>query len=166
MGQDSLTARQVVLTLKRASTNAKVGKMSDVEGIAPRFNPFRTANLDLAKPADSPLLKRELLQRVDEMSLGEDALKRANDTVRTLTVKDLNDLAAEFAGVDTRNKTVSDLSFEDLRNLEEVFMDFKLEVAERAALDPGFTLAAVDVSCCCCTPCCSCASSQTEPLTV
>lgn len=139
--------------------------MSEYEVSKERNNPFRSGSFSLSG-AGATATKRELLQKVGELNLGREAVSRANSQVRELTVKDLNDLASEFAGVPTYNKKVAELSFDDLRNIEEVFTDFKLDIAERASLDREFDLAAVDVSCCCCTPCCCCAASVVEPATI
>jgi len=109
-------------------------------------------------------LRRVLGQRVQDMSLG--ASKRlATKRAAALTVKDLNDLAAEFSGVATNNPRLPDLSLEDLNSLEAVFTDVKIQTA-RAARDAAVSGAAapdVSVSCCSCTPCCCCAAAETAP---
>lgn len=128
---------------------------------AAEFNPFR--NVELASRAVSPV-KVELTRKIEQMNLGP-GLRAANATVRELTVKDLNDLAASFAGVKVENERVNSLSTEDVRNIEEVFLDFKLSVGERiSGASVGDLAASVDVSCCCCTPCCCCAAAVTEPV--
>jgi hypothetical protein len=111
-----------------------------------------------------PDLRRVLTQRVQDMNLGG-AKRLATQRASTLTVKDLNDLAAEFSGVPTNNPRLPELSLEDLNSLEAVFTDVKIQTA-KAARDAAVSGAAapdVNVSCCCCTPCCSCAAADTAP---
>jgi len=135
--------------------------MSDISR-PERVNPFRREAL--IDPTS--LRKRQLLQRVEELQLDPAVLDRANPTVLKLTVKDLNDLAAQFSGVKTGNRAVEGMSVEDIRNLEEVFTDFKLDMLERVGGRNIGDLAAVDVSCCCCTPCCCCAAAAVDPFVV
>jgi len=111
-----------------------------------------------------PELRRVLGQRVQDMNLGS-SKRLATARASSLTVKDLNDLAAEFSGVATNNPRLPDLSLEDLNSLEAVFTDVKIQTA-KAARDAAVSGAAapdVNVSCCCCTPCCSCAAAETAP---
>jgi len=109
-------------------------------------------------------LRRVLGQRVQDMNLGS-SKRLATQRAGALTVKDLNDLAAEFSGVATNNPRLPDLSLEDLNSLEAVFTDVKIQTA-KAARDAAVSGAAapdVSVSCCSCTPCCCCAAAQTSP---
>jgi hypothetical protein len=138
-------------------------------------NPFRAED---ATPPDAELyplapraveggggpdLRRFLGQRVREMNLpsGQLATPRAAD----LSVKDLNDLAAEFSGLQTNNPHLPELSLEDLNSLEAVFTDVKIQaaMAAREAALSGAAAPDWTVSCCCCTPCCSCAATDTTP---
>jgi hypothetical protein len=109
-------------------------------------------------------LKRVLGQRVQDMNLGG-AKRLATQRAGDLTVKDLNDLAAEFSGVPTNNDTLTALSLEDLNSLEAVFTEVKIQTAKaaREAAASGAGAPDVSVSCCCCTPCCSCAATETAP---
>lgn len=126
--------------------------------------PFAPANAapDAAVPA--PDLRRSLTRRVKDLSLGP-SKQLATPRVNDLTIKDLNDLAAEFSGVQSNNPKLASLSLEDLNSIEAVFVDVKLNVAKvtRAAAASSAGAPAVNVSCCCCTPCCCCAAAVTEP---
>jgi len=141
--------------------------MSD-DSPEPRFeraNPFRPGSLPVSAGRTNPT-KSVLLRKVSQLKLDPNVLRLASDKVRELTVKDLNDLASEFSGVATENSRLQGLSLDDIRNIEEVFTEFKLDSVERMineGLRPGADLASVDVSCCCCTPCCCCAAAETDP---
>lgn len=111
-----------------------------------------------------PDFKRVLGQRVRDMNLGP-SKNLATQKAAELTVKDLNDLAAEFSGLPTSNPRLSQLSLEDLNSLEAVFTDAKIQAATavREAAVSGAAAPDVSVTCCCCTPCCSCAATDTAP---
>jgi len=115
-------------------------------------NPFRREMPNLTKQqqtrtvADLQLVKEDVLQRVPK--------------VADLTVRDLNDLAAEFSGIPTKNPKVAELSLEDIQDIESVFFEFKVAAGRDLAQLGRNDLAAVDVSCCCCTPCCCCAATD------
>jgi hypothetical protein len=115
-------------------------------------------------PAAGSDLKRVLGQRVQEMNLGG-AKRFATQRASQLSVKDLNDLAAEFSGLPTSNASIAQLSLEDLNSLEAVFTEVKIQTAKAArdAAASGAGAPDVNVSCCCCTPCCSCAATETVP---
>jgi len=139
-------------------------------------NPFQSSQQ--AAPADDaavyPLaaagqagaggLGRALGQRVRDMQLGS-AIKLATPRAADLSVKDLNDLAAEFSGVPSSNPKLGQLSLEDLNSLEAVFTDAKIQAAKtvRQAAVSGAGAPDVSVSCCSCTPCCCCAAAETAP---
>jgi len=143
-------------------------------------NPFRSA--DSAPAADDTLfplggrdvdlgggpdLRRVLGQRVRDMNLGS-SRKLATQRAGELTVKDLNDLAAEFSGLPSNNPRLPQLSLEDLNSLEAVFTDVKIQTATavREAALSGAAAPSVSVSCCSCTPCCCCAAADTSPISV
>jgi hypothetical protein len=105
------------------------------------------------------LAKREQLRTVAEMNLVDREVLDRSPKIRELTVKDLNDLAAEFTGIPSNNEKVASLTLEDIQDLEGVFFEFKVSALRDVATAPG-DLAAVDVSCCCCTPCCCCAATD------
>lgn len=109
-------------------------------------------------------LRAILKQRVQDMNLGN-AKRLATPRASGLTVKDLNDLAAEFSGVATSNQVVKSLSLEDLNSLEAVFTEVKIQTAKaaREAAASGAAAPDVNVSCCSCTPCCCCAAAETAP---
>jgi len=142
-------------------------------------NPFRNSQEDAPSADDSavyPLaaagqgatggagLGRALGQRVRDMQLGG-SLRLATPQAADLSVKDLNDLAAEFSGVPSSNPKLGQLSLQDLNSIEAVFTDAKIQAAKavRAAAASGAGAPDVSVSCCCCTPCCSCAASEPVP---
>lgn len=144
------------------------------------INPFRgqqqeaapatddSALYPFADRADAPAagsdLKRALGQRVQDMNLGG-AKRLATRRAAQLSVKDLNDLAAEFSGVPTSNASIAALSLEDLNSLEAVFTEVKIQTAKAArdAAASGAGAPDVNVSCCSCTPCCCCAAADTMP---
>jgi len=128
------------------------------------FYPFA----DRAYEAESASDLRSVLDlQVQQMNLGP-AKQLATQRAGELTVKDLNDLAAEFAGVQTNNPDVAALTLEDLNSLEAVFTEVKIQTAKtvRQAARSGAAAADVNVSCCCCTPCCCCAAAETMPFGV
>jgi hypothetical protein len=134
-------------------------------------NPFKKA-LEGARKAEgerSPFsreksgsndLKAMQLRTVAELDLVPPEVLEKTPKIRDLTVRDLNDLAAEFAGVPTHNATVSELTLEDIQDIEGVFYDFKVAAGRDLARVGTDQLASVDVSCCCCTPCCCCAATD------
>ena len=115
-----------------------------------------------------PTLSKTLRRTVKD--LGADANVTVEPTSRagSLSVKDLNDLAAEFSGVPSNNPAVTALTIEDLNSIEAVFFDVKMNAAKaaREASASGAPDGAPifdNWSCCCCTPCCSCAASDPSP---
>jgi len=101
------------------------------------------------------------------MRLGA-AAQQATPRTADLTVKDLNDLAAEFSGVASNNPKLPGLSLEDLNSLESVFADVKIQTARatREASASGAGAPEGNPPCCCCTPCCCCAATDTAPIEV
>lgn len=114
------------------------------------FAPFRRKEVNLTKERQ--------LRRIGDMNLVSPEVLERSPQVADLTVQDLEDLADEFSGVPSHNRKVSELSLDDIRDIESVFFEFK--VAAGKELAGGGDLAAVDVSCCCCTPCCCCAATD------
>ncbi len=104
------------------------------------------------------------MMKVTELGFPAPVLKKASARVKSLTVRDLNDLAGTFLGHETYNPRVKALTPEDLRSLEEVFRgqrDRALKLAESVE-----TLADAEgwsISCCSCTPCCCCAAADVDP---
>jgi hypothetical protein len=145
-------------------------------------NPFRNQEPSAPQPDDAALrpftvgriepgndLRRHLGRRLRDMSLGGVGAAQATPRAQELTVKDLNDLAAEFSGIRTGNQGISQLSIEDLNSIEAVFFDVKMNAARtarEAAAAPAGEAAPIfdDWSCCCCTPCCCCAAADIDPL--
>ena len=128
-------------------------------------NPFKTA-IESGDAKFTPfghdvnMVKAQQLRSVKELGLvSPDVIERLPQ-IADLTVRDLNDLAAEFSGVPTNNSKVSQLSLEDIQDIESVFFDFKVAAGRDLARGGRDNLAAVDVSCCCCTPCCCCAATD------
>lgn len=86
-------------------------------------------------------------------------LKKATARVKSLTVRDLNELAGTFLGHETYNPRLKALTPEDLRSLEEVFRgqrDRALKLAE--SVESLADAKGWSTSCCSCTPCCCAAA--------
>lgn len=115
----------------------------------------------------------EKLRTVEDMGFDPELLKQVPESVRQLTVNDLDDFARRMSGLDVRNKRVEALTIEDIQGIEALFADTKEmalvaiagRLGEGVGLD-GLGLAEVDVSCCCCTPCCCCAATESNPFAV
>jgi hypothetical protein len=106
-----------------------------------------------------------LKRRVSDLNLGSPALLKKNPKVASLTVKDLDDLAAAFQGVQSANGKVASLSIDDMQDLEGIFLEYKQNAArELTGMSAEEVSAEWSVSCCCCTPCCSCAATEIEPI--
>jgi hypothetical protein len=131
----------------------------------------------MARPRTTPFAARELRKVSEIKELGAANLKRATPKVKQLQVKDLEDLARRFHGVEVENSKIDKLELEDFKSLEDVFQGYKhkaLEQASRAkparapvkSTNGGGTGGAggcgVNV-CCCCTPCCCCAAAAVDP---
>jgi len=115
------------------------------------------------------------LMRVSEMSdIPEDAREKATRRVLALSVQDLDDLALKLQGVPRDNPTIDELTFDDMRSIEDVFSSYKEAKFERLSSQADTigglgkdetTLAAFcQKTCCCCTPCCCCAAAETNPV--
>lgn len=130
-------------------------------------NPFRRA-LEQGEAEFTPfgskernLTKERQLRTVREMNLVDPRVLERTPQIADLTVQDLEDLADEFSGVPSNNPKVSELSLDDIQEIEAVFFDFKVAAGkELAGLGGRGDLTSVDVSCCCCTPCCCCAATD------
>jgi hypothetical protein len=104
------------------------------------------------------------LLKVSELDFPAPVLKKATARVRSLTVRDLNDLAGTFLGHETYNPRVKALTPEDLSSLEDVFRgqrDRALKLAE--SVESLADAEGWSVSCCSCTPCCCCAAADVDP---
>ena len=123
--------------------------------------PLAGRGADVGGVAD---LRTVLTTQIRQMNLGS-AKQLATQRTSQLTVKDLNDLAAEFSGVQVSNPNLSGLTIEDLNSLEAVFTQVKIQTAKtvRDAAVSGAAAPDVSVSCCSCTPCCCCAAAETMP---
>jgi hypothetical protein len=131
----------------------------------------------MARPRTTPTATRELRKVSQIKELGAANLKKATPKVKQLQVKDLEDLARRFHGVELENTKLDKLQFEDFKSLEDVFQGYKhkaLEDAARArpARAPvkstngggGSSAGSCGVNvCCCCTPCCCCAAAAVDP---
>ncbi len=122
-----------------------------------RITPFG----DVVKRPSPP--KLDQLRTIEELNLLDAATLTRNPRVAKLTVRDLNDLAAQFSGIPTNNPVIGELTIEDMQDIEGIFLEFKLNAARDIA-GGRMDLAAVDVSCCCCTPCCCCAAAEVDPV--
>jgi hypothetical protein len=99
----------------------------------------------------------------------ESILRDVNPKVLDLTIQDLTDLADELAGLDSHNPSVKSLRAEDLQDIEAIFYESRVRAFRgRGGARPGEVQAEIfdNWSCCCCTPCCSCAASETDPFDV
>ncbi|HEX8092721.1 hypothetical protein [Jatrophihabitans sp.] len=123
---------------------------------------------DISSGGGDASLTRQLRRQVRELAQSANVSVTPTPRAGDLTVKDLNDLAAEFSGVATSNPKVKSLTIEDLNSVEAVFYDVKMNAAKAArdnAASGGTEQAPIfdNWSCCCCTPCCSCAATETSP---
>ena len=109
---------------------------------------------------------------VAQMGFSPVQLAFVTDTVRNLTIQDLEDLAARFAGKPVANAIVNTIRAVDLRGLEDLFRDLRDKALQSAAgiAGPGGIVATVpsapgdtSVSCCTCTPCCCCGAAEIDP---
>jgi hypothetical protein len=132
----------------------------------PRRELTRRVPLAALEKKDVPS-KKEQLRTVADLGIADRALLQRNPKIAALTVRDLNDLAAQFNGIPTNNAKVAKLTVEDMHDIEGVFLDYKVKAATdigRIVRGGGAPAASVDVSCCCCTPCCCCAAAEVEPI--
>ena len=134
-------------------------------------NPFKSA-LERAQPEEATTLgegtspsQADLLRTVEDLNIVDPEVLRSMPKVAKLTVKDLNDLAAEFNGVPSGNPKVKDFTLEDLQDLEGVFFEYKVAALRQVQSGQDVTAEAWSVSCCCCTPCCCCAAADVEEAT-
>ena len=107
--------------------------------------------------------------------LGAENLRKATPKVKQLQVKDLEDLARRFHGVEVENSKIDKLELEDFRSLEDVFQGYKQKALQQASrakpaaapvktTDGGGGAGGCGVNvCCCCTPCCCCAAAAVDP---
>lgn len=102
------------------------------------------------------------------MGVDPELLAQMSERVRGLMAHDLEDLSRRVAGVEVQNPRVDSLTIEDIQGIEALFRDQRKGVLVTLASTLGNegTLGqqkGVNVSCCCCTPCCSCAASEVSP---
>lgn len=126
------------------------------EDVAGSLKPFSKEER-LANPT-----KQDQLRTIAQLNLVDASVLERTPKIRDLTVRDLNDLAAEFTGIDTNNPRVSDLTLQDIQDIEGVFFEFKLAQGREIGARGLEELAAVDIdiSCTCTTPCCCCAATD------
>jgi hypothetical protein len=127
-------------------------------GTSARLRPFEPP----ARAGSLP--KRAQLRTIEELRLVDPGTLAKNPRVAKLTVRDLNDLAAQVQGVPTSNGNIADLTIEDMQDIEGIFLEYKMNTARELASSGLAAASSVDVSCCCCTPCCCCAAADTEPV--
>jgi len=129
-----------------------------------RLEAIREELLSLSRPV-SPL-RQQLQKRIGDMNFPAPAREKLTPDVARLTVRDLNDLASAFVGVEVHNPSVARLTVDDIRTIEEVFGDFKQSALTQVGgvfTRPGDELS-LSVSCCCTTPCCCCcAAAELDP---
>lgn len=140
-------------------------------------NPFRQA-LDATRPSQKDLqgtqaagaldekgnpVQRDQGRTIEDLKLVDPRVLAKNPKVARLTVRDLNDLAAQFSGLPTRNQRIGELTVEDMQDIEGIFLEYKVNTA-RVIAERGLENFAVDVSCCCTTPCCCCAAADLDPI--
>jgi hypothetical protein len=121
---------------------------------------------DLKRVTRPGSLNAQLKLRIVDMGFPEEVKRRITPEIADLTVRDLNDLASAFAGLEVHNPKVVRLRAEDIRSIDEVFADFKANAVSRLSQD-AFAVGevSVEVSCCCCCPCCCCccAAADVDP---
>jgi hypothetical protein len=150
-------------------------------------NPFRRKKKGTESEASSEsstLYARQLRTKIRDMgpTLIPDRtiLNEVNERVLDLSVKDLNDLASQLAGVDSNNPKVRNISASDLQDIEAIFYEAKstaIQTRESGGQfeykpEPGELGIEGEVeaqffdgwSCCSCTPCCCCAAAVVDPL--
>lgn len=116
------------------------------------------------KPAP---LKLDQMRTISQLGFEKAVVSKASPRVAELTVRDLNDLAAAFQGVEVRNPRISKLSVQDIQNIEEVFGEYKMRQLQKISTTVSrVDELAIDISCCCCTPCCCCAATEVDPFAV
>jgi hypothetical protein len=130
--------------------------------------PFQEAleefDSDFSPAVANPSVASAQLQTVAEMNLVKPEVLDQLPKIRNLTVRDLNDLASSFSGIPTNNPNIAELTLEDLKDIEDVFFEYKLAVGrdmERPIGSGGVEAAGVSVSSCCSTPCSCCAAVDT-----
>ncbi len=109
---------------------------------------------------------------IAQMGFSPIQLAFVTDTVRNLSIQDLEDLAARFAGKPVANAIVNTIRAVDLRGLEDLFRSLRDNALQATAgiAGPGGVVATVpsapggvSVSCCSCTPCCCCGVAEIDP---
>lgn len=103
-----------------------------------------------------------------QLNFSPPKLALVTETVRNLTLQDLDDLASYVRGVPVVNQTVKKLQAVDLKGLEDLFGDQRARVLQGlASSGPGGTVGQGDApSGCTCTPCCSTAVVEIDPFDV
>lgn len=95
-------------------------------------------------------------QQIKDLNLGG---VEVPEDIKDVTVQDLNDLALRLAKLPVHNERVKNMPTKQIQEIEDVFKNFKGNV-EAQVQSRGLEAADVSVSCCCCTPCCSCAATD------
>jgi hypothetical protein len=107
-----------------------------------------------------------LSKTIAQMGFPDNKLALVTDTVRSITVQDLNDLATRVSGRPIQNPKVLALKAVDLKGIEDLFVDMRARslLTIAGAAGPGGSIEAPGGACCTCTPCCSCcAAVETNP---
>lgn len=117
----------------------------------------------------NPFRANQLMRVRDMRDIPQESRAQASPRVLELSVRDLEDLALKLSGVPTTNRVIDELTFEDMRSLEDVFQAYKASKFE--ALSGPENIGAIeelakicDSTCCCCTPCCTCAAAEVDPI--
>lgn len=118
---------------------------------------------DLKRVTRPGSLNAQLKLRIVDMGFPEEVKRKITPEIADLTVRDLNDLASAFAGLEVHNPKVVRLRAKDIRSIDEVFADYKANAVSRLSED-AFAVGdlSVEISCCCCCPCCCCCCAAAD----
>jgi hypothetical protein len=114
-------------------------------------------------------LKTEKTRTIATMGFHKDLLALVPPTVQALSVQDLHDMATRFSGSPVQNAKINALSIQEIQSIEVLFRDARNQALAAAATvmvagsQAQLNDVNIDVSCCCCTPCCSCAATDVHP---
>lgn len=141
--------------------------------MAKKFVPMTAAEIkELGEGAPKvPAGPNEIAQQaalpISQMGVDPELLAQMSRRVQSLTGRDLEDLTRRIAGVEVQNELVTSLTLEDIQGLEALFRDQRKQTLVNLAAtmgdDGSIAQQKLNVSCCCCTPCCSCAATDVSP---